>query len=331
MLLLAIIMAFFFAGSWAVFPIYKFIKYLFTSPALTRVRERAIAVCTVFALIITAFLAFVPFPFGFKTSGILKAVDYALVVNPTTGIVTRLGHPSSTRVAKGDTLLILDNKELRLEHAKYSAALTEAKAEYAKALKELQADLEPIEKRIAAYTQKIEHLELQLSELTVKAQSSGMWVAPDVDDFVGRWMPRGTQIGQLINPERFYFVSVIPQREIGELFSQKPRSAIVRLKGQSFDDVPVTSFTTIPMEQNQLPSSALGFLGGGEIAVSPADSSGRRTTEPFYEVWANVGNASKALLMHGRSGKIRFSLGTKPLAWQGWRKIRQLIQKHYRI
>jgi putative peptide zinc metalloprotease protein len=331
MLLLAIIMGAFFIGSWAVYPLYKFIKYLFNSPSLSRVRGRAITVCTVFLIIVAAFLAYVPFPFAFKAAGILKAVDFVLVVNHTSGVVTQSGRPSGTHVLKGDTLLLLDNKELRLEKIQYESALNEAKFEYTKAMKEEQADLEPIEKRIAAYSQKIQRIEQQLDELVVTAQFPGTWVAPDADDFIGRWMPRGTQIGQLIDPKKFYFVSVISQREIGELFSQKPRFAKVRLRGQTFDDIPVSSFTTIPMEQNQLPSRALGFLGGGEIAVSTADSSGRRTTEPFYEVRANIQDASKSLLLHGRSGKIRFSLGYKPLAWQGWRTLRQLIQKHYRV
>jgi putative peptide zinc metalloprotease protein len=95
--------------------------------------------------------------------------------------------------------------------------------------------------------------------------------------------------------------------------------------------LPVSKFTTIPMEQNRLPSSALGFQGGGDIAVVPGDSSGVKTAEPFYEVRAVIGAQSGALLLHGRSGKIKFALGYKPLLWQGWRKLRQLVQKHYQI
>jgi hypothetical protein len=28
---------------------------------------------------------------------------------------------------------------------------------------------------------------------------------------------------------------------------------------------------------------------------------------------------------------VRFALGYKPLLWQGWRKLRQMIQKHYQV
>jgi putative peptide zinc metalloprotease protein len=331
MLLLAVIMAIFFTGSWAIYPLYKFIKYLFTSPGLSRVRGRAIRICGGCAMTITVFLCAIPFPFSFKSPGVLKAVDYVIMVNSTAGIVTTLGRPSGSRVRLGDTLMVLDNKELRLERVETESALREARLEFTKALNAAQADCEPIEKRIAAYTQRLHRIDQQITELTVRAQFDGIWASPDADDFIGRWMPRGTSMGQLINPDRFYFVSVIVQREIGELFSQQPGPACVRLCGQAQEEIPVTTFTTIPMEHNQLPSSALGFMGGGDIAISPNDSSGTRAVEPFYEVRALVGKTASALLLHGRSGKIRFSLGQKPLAWQGWRKVRQLIQKHYQI
>jgi putative peptide zinc metalloprotease protein len=331
MLLLAVIMAIFFTFSWAILPLVKFIKYLTTSPGLARVRGRALRVSAAAALIVLALLNYIPFPYNFKAPGVLKAVDYIVAANPTAGRVERLGLPSGARVKKGDTLFILDNFELKSDIAETRAALTEAKMEYVKALDKSQSDLEPLEKQIEAHTLRLEHLERQYADLAVRAEIGGVWVSPDADDFTGRWLPRGTQLGELIDPKIFYFVSVVPQREISELFYRKVRQAGVRLSGQAYAQLPVSKFTTIPMEQNRLPSSALGFQGGGDIAVVPGDSSGVKTAEPFYEVRAVIGAQSGALLLHGRSGKIKFALGYKPLLWQGWRKLRQLVQKHYQI
>jgi putative peptide zinc metalloprotease protein len=331
MLLLAVIMAIFFSVSWAVVPLVKLLKYLTSSPGLSRVRGRAIRVSLTTLLVTFVILNYLPFPYSFKAPGVLKAVDYMIAVNPVTGVVTGLGKPSGAEVKAGDTLIMLENDILRNERAATEAALNESRQQYAKALNESQADLEPVEKRIAAYTQRLEHLDRQITDLTVQAEIDGIWVAPDADNFVGRWMPRGTQLGQLIDPGQFYFASVVSQREISELFAQKPRGARVRLSGQADCPLKVAGFTTIPMEQNRLPSSALGFMGGGDIAVVPGDSAGVRTTEPFYEVRADVEQGRDALLLHGRSGKIKFTLGYKPLLWQGWRKIRQLVQKHYQI
>jgi putative peptide zinc metalloprotease protein len=35
--------------------------------------------------------------------------------------------------------------------------------------------------------------------------------------------------------------------------------------------------------------------------------------------------------LHGRTGKIRFQLGYAPLAVQGIRKVRQALQKYYKM
>lgn len=331
LLLLAVIMAVFFVFSWAVFPTFKFVKYLTSNPGLSRVRGRAIrnsiaAVAAVFLI-----LNYIPFPYNFKAPGVLKAIGYIITVNSTTGQVIALGKPSGSLVGVNDTLLVLDNTELRDKRKETEAALTEARMEYDKALDRSQADLEPVEKRIRAYTERLQQLDKDIDDLTVRSEIDGVWVAPDVDDFMGRWLPRGTQLGQVINPRGFYFVSVIPQKEISELFSLKIRSAYVKLTGQSDKQLQVKEINTIPMEQNLLPSSALGFMGGGDIAVSPGDSTGTHTMEPFYEVRSVVKNDGNVMLLHGRSGKIRYSLGYKPLLWQGWRKIRQLVQKYYQI
>ena len=91
------------------------------------------------------------------------------------------------------------------------------------------------------------------------------------------------------------------------------------------------SFESIPMEQTQLPSAALGWAGGGEVAVAANDQRGLKTMEPHYQVRAVVANGTKAALLHGRSGKARFALAPKPLMQQGWLMLRQLVQKRYHV
>jgi putative peptide zinc metalloprotease protein len=331
MLLLAVVMGIFLVTSWAIVPIFKFIKYLSTSSGLTRVRARAIRVTIITFVMLFVVLNYIPFPYCFKAPGVLKASEYIKVVNSTTAKVVSLGLRSGSKVRKNDTLLVLDNKEIRELKTGTEAALREAHFEYTKALESSQADLEPIEKKISVYTERLQYLEKQIDGLVVKADIDGIWVAPDVDDFNGRWMPRGTPIGQIINTNSFYFASVIPQKDISELFAQNVANAVVQIRGHSDKKLKVSSFNTIPMEQSELPSPALGFSGGGDIEVLPGDSSGVKTTEPFYEVRAVVDQVKDVILLQGRSGKVKFSLGYKPLLWQGWRKIRQLIQKHYKI
>jgi putative peptide zinc metalloprotease protein len=282
-------------------------------------------------LLLFVLLEFVPFPYGFKAPGVLKAVDQLTAVNPTAGRVTALGKASGTLVRAGDTLLTLENAELRNERAETEAQLREAQSALSSALAKSQADIEPIRKRAEAYAEKLARVDRQIADLSVRAPIAGIWVAPDVDDFMGRWLPRGTPLGQILDPSRFYFATVVSQRDISELFGGGAHRARLRLAGQADHVLRIPAYNVIPMEQNQLPSMALGFMGGGDIGVKMGDSSGTRTLEPFYEVRAQVEPAPGVALRHGRRGLVRFSLGYKPLLWQGWRMVRQLIQKHYQV
>jgi putative peptide zinc metalloprotease protein len=86
----------------------------------------------------------------------------------------------------------------------------------------------------------------------------------------------------------------------------------------------------IPVESSTLPSAALGAGAGGEVIVSPADPSGTRAAETFYEVRLQLAEAVPAMLFHGQSGRVRFRLPPEPLLQQGLRSLRQLIQERYR-
>jgi putative peptide zinc metalloprotease protein len=94
-------------------------------------------------------------------------------------------------------------------------------------------------------------------------------------------------------------------------------------------DLEVLRMTRIPAELTRLPSLALGFAGGGEVAVDVHESSGAIAAEPFYEVRMEVAGA--AALYHGRSGRVRFRLEPEPLLRQGYRRLRQLLQRRYQL
>jgi putative peptide zinc metalloprotease protein len=87
----------------------------------------------------------------------------------------------------------------------------------------------------------------------------------------------------------------------------------------------------VPVEHTELPSVALGYGGGGEVAVDVTDSSGVVAAEPFYEVRLDVVPNPDAALYHGRSGRVCFKLPPEPLLRQGYRRLRQLLQERYQL
>ena len=270
-------------------------------------------------------------PNRFRSPGIIEAETYAKVVVPVAGYVAELYTPSGGIVKKGDPLMRMENQELFWERERLAAQLNETMAMEKHAMEKALADLKPIKKRLNTIRDAIANIQGQIDSLTIKARKNGTWVSPHARDMIGTWSPRGGVVGEIINPESFRFTAVISQDEASNLFEDNIRKAEVRLLGQADHNIKVTGYHIIPYRHERLPSAAIGWFGGGNVAVSMSDAGGLQTKEPFFLVHANLQKAAPVAFLHGRSGRIRFTLPPAPLFFQWERKIRQLLQKRYRI
>lgn len=330
-LILGVIMALVCGIAWIVVPAVKFVQYLANSPRLDRNRPRALAVCAGTLAVLLIVFDVIPFPNHFRAPGVLEAVQHTVVANEAPGYIGRILATPGGLVIKGQPLIELSDPELEFQLASAHSQLAEARAMELRALQEETADLKPVRSRIAAVTRQLQRLEEQQRQLTVRAPHDGYWIAPDVDRVSGSWLPRGTPLGHLINESGFLFSAVVSQQEASRLFAKQIRSAEVRLRGQAGLVLPVTGQQIIPAEHTYLPSAALGWVGGGEVAVELTDPSGVRAAEPFFELRATVQPEPGVAILQGRSGKIRFDLPPEPLLKQWIRRLRQVVQKHYGV
>ena len=330
-LLAGLIMAAICLVTWGILPVIGIVRYLSASPKLNRVRTRAILATSATFAVLSSLLFLVPFPFSINAPGILKSSDYVVLANKVAGNVAEIFTLSGTQVTQGTPLVRLVNPELEFELQESRAGLLEAEAQYRKAMQNFQADLAPIASRIAYYQKRLDRLTREQADPVITAEISGTWVARDLKDRLGMWLARGTPFGELVNKDRFQFVSVVAQSDVSELFAQGIRKTEVKLSGQADTRIAVADFAVIPMEQTRLPSMALGWSGGGDVAVNLRDGQGIQTAEPYYQVRANLSPNDEVAALHGRSGRIRFLLPPMVLASQGWRMLLQMVQNRYQL
>ena len=170
----------------------------------------------------------------------------------------------------------------------------------------------------------------QQQELLVRSGQDGVWVAPDLHELMGVWLPRGAVLGKIISPDTFRFSAVVSQEEASNLFSGSISGQIaVRLNGQASMELAVAEYDVIPFQHERLPSAALGWGAGGDIPVSGKDDLGLLTVEPFFQIYADLERSRQVVINHGQSGQIRFSLKAEPLLKRLLRKAQQFIQKRY--
>lgn len=332
-LLLSFFMGILLCLTMVIMPVGRFLKYIFASPGLALVRSRAVILTVLFFGSVFAFLFNVPVPDTFKAPGVMEARTYENAIVGEGGIVKRVYHYADGLVHKGDTLMLLQNRELEFQLEEKRAQLREATQSYYQALEKAPENMLPIEKRMGALKQELEKLEEDRSKLAVIAPVGGIWDLKDLDDYKDRFVRQGDSIGLLLDTSAFDFLAVVSQEEVSRLFAGKPRSVSVRLNGDAFTEIPVEKVMAIPAASDHLPSAALGWLAGGEIETRVNNAqNGEQTVEPVYIVRAQLNDSLLASFKrHGRTGKIRFDLGESPLAMQGIRKVRQALQKYYRM
>lgn len=330
-LLAGLIMAVICIISWGVVPLFKFVQYLATSPRLARSRVRATAISLGTLGGVVLFLAIFPFPNRFRAPGVVEAVHHIQVVNQTAGYLEAVLERPGSAVETGRQLLRLRDQELGLEIRAAEAQREETKALEKLAMYRSPADLEPIRKRMDAVEEKLANLRHRQQALVVRSSQPGTWVSPRCDEMVGTWIPRGTKLGEVVNPEQFRFSAVVSQDDVANLFAGQFQHAEVRLHGQDGRNLQVKSYEIIPFQHERLPSAALGWRSGGEVPVSASDDTGLAAAEPFFLIYAELAADPEVTFLHGCSGKIRFSMHPEPLLAQWTRSLRQLLQKRYQI
>ena len=194
------------------------------------------------------------------------------------------------------------------------------------------ADLAALERQIQAADEEVAELERQCEALEVVAPIAGLWSAPELETGSGRWVARGAALGTVVGGGGWRVVAVLPQVST-HLFDDQVRELEIRLTGQEEINLVAQSVEVLPFDQGQLPSAALGFAGGGDIAVSPSDPHGLTTAEPIFRIHATLPDAlaERPALLHGRLGQVRITMRARPLAQQWERSVRQFLQRRYRV
>lgn len=321
---------------WAGFfiPLKRFFGYLWSSSRLVNTRKRALAMTAVAIGFCFLFVGWVPLPHAIRAPGVVESKGYARIFASTEGVLEKVYLENGRSVRRGEVIAVATNQELALDIQMAKALLIQTKAFKQKAMHGAQADLKPLAEREKVLNEQLAVLEQRQRELTVVAPTSGTFVSPELASFRGRWFKRQTQIGSLISEGDYRFCAIVSQEQAFDLFREKHFHNQVKLYGCTQINLELDQIIVIPYQREELPSAALGWFGGGDISVSSEERSGKKVTEPFFEISGRIvppQDSISPLLLHGRSGILRLVMRPEPLVVQGYRAVKQTIQKRYRI
>ncbi|MEO0793810.1 MAG: hypothetical protein AAFX93_01535 [Verrucomicrobiota bacterium] len=315
-----------------VLPLLKFIRYVFTNSQLSRNRARAIMVTGLVFGSLAFALTLIPVEEHFVEPGIVRSEDRAVIGATDSGYLTEVMQPTGVYVEAGTPLMQLRDPELAHEITQAELAIERTETTLMQAQEDEFSSLRPLRRQVQLEQQRLDRLLERKAEQTIRAPISGLWTSPDINAMDGLWIGRGDAVGHIVNPQDLRFIAVISQSEAANLFNRKIERAEIRLWGRAGQPLMATVQRIIEAEQAALPSPALGWQGGGEVRVKPDDPEGREVVDPFFRLIAVIENPEEiGIVANEQTGKIRLTVGKRPLLFQWVHDIRQLLQERLKL
>lgn len=322
-LLLGLIFAVSTAIAWFALPAMKITSYLFNSPRIRRVRGRAVfatlSVLGLVALLLTA----LPLPLRTVAEGVIWVPEEGIVRATGEGFVVKVVATPGMRVRRGDVLVELEDRELRMQVEVLEAQARELLARHRQVERENRVQAQLFLEQLAYIEESLARARERVAELTVTSQAHGRFVMPAAGDMPGRFVRKGQTLAHVVDVDTVTVRALVSQQDI-DLVRESTREIEVRLVERIGAAERAVLRRLVPAASDQLPSPALGQQGGGQIAIDPTDEQGRRMVQKFFEVDVEL-DAEKRPVLIGAHAYVRFDHGWAPIGVQWYRTARQMF------
>jgi len=282
---------------------------------------------------VVGLVGFLPVWFAVRAEGIIEPERREVLFARTPGFVREILVKDQQDVAAGDVLMVLEDRELAANLARQEAAVRELQIRLRLAGTDAPAQRELVQTELTFATQTLAEYRRRSQELTVRAPISGRLIAPNLEEYPGRYIEAGQQMAMVASMDRLIVRAAVPQTD----------AELVPLAGVSRAEVvpvgrtpwgflsPLSQVTLedarlIPAAQDRLPHPALGQAGGGQIPIDSSDSQGTRPQSATHELVGLLPAGTDVL--PGQRAMVRIALPPRSIGWQVWRRFLQTIQSH---
>jgi putative peptide zinc metalloprotease protein len=166
-------------------------------------------------------------------------------------------------------------------------------------------------------------------ELTLRSSANGRFVVPQADDLPGRFVSKGQLVAYVVEPKPLAVRVAVAQDYIDQVRT-RTRGVEVMLAEWGAAPIPAQVRREVPGASRQLPSAALGTVGGGGFAVDPRDNQGVSAIERVFQVELVLPPEVRSPYLGARVF-VRFNHGFEPLGVQAYRAVRRLFLRQFDV
>ena len=309
-------------------PLYLSLRFLSASQRLEARRMRGFVALGLFVALLGGALI-LPAPLVTRAEGVVWLDDKAQVFSGADGFVAEVVATSGTAVAAGDLLMRLEDRELEARRDILLARLRELRTQERAEREQSRVRGAMVIDDIEAATVELAQLDGRLAALEVRSAVAGHFFAHDPHEFRGRHVRQGDVLGYVMQADRPIVRAVVNQDRVG-LLRSRPVTAEVVLADNVDEPLTATLLREVPAGSTELPSAALGAMGGGVVAIDTRDETGRTAVEKLFQFDLALPEGTKTTGIGGRA-YVRLAHGTEPL-WRQWsRSLQQLLLSQLKV
>jgi putative peptide zinc metalloprotease protein len=226
-------------------------------------------------------------------------------------------------VQPGDVVLQLSNPSLRSAHQGQAAKVAALEASLFKALPGEGVGAGDARAELAAALAELTRLDERLAALQVRAGAAGRLVLPQAVDLPGRWLRRGSLLGQVITDAPPTVRVAVPESQALYL-RREQGAASVRLAGSLQQAHAAQLLGEGGGAGRRLPSAALSARHGGSVLTDPQDKDDLQPLQPVVLLDLRLADwPAEVASRIGERAWVRFDGGLAPLALQAARALQR--------
>ncbi|MDP6542666.1 MAG: efflux RND transporter periplasmic adaptor subunit [Phycisphaerae bacterium] len=292
------------------------LRYLLTHQETAPLRVRSIAVASLL-LIIPVVICIVPIPAGIRTNGVVAAEHETVIRARIPGFVADVHAEAGQHVARGTSLVRLDNSTTAFEVIDTRARLDFAQVYLRRGLAENAAARLKALELLRLRRGELNARETELKHLNVCADTEGDVVQTLRKNDVGRFIRAGEPIATIVSG-RSVVQAVLSEEEITTVQPEIGRAAWFR--PMSHPSVAFSGHLTeiTPAGSQQVDSKALTNSGGGDVLVSPVT---RQTSQSYFRIVITLDPQPGITLRHGMTGSVKLEAPPEMIATSLYRGL----------
>jgi putative peptide zinc metalloprotease protein len=288
-------------------------------------RGRRVGLALVFSLVILFFV--IPMPYHTQVDGVLWLPESGVLRAGQSGFVQKVSRAPGSNVEPGDEILTLHNLGLETALIEQAARADVAQVRYESQVVSDPVQAGPLKTELEREQNALRALQERASRLELHGASAGRLWLFGTDDLPGRFFKQGEVVGYIVPPRAPTVLAIVDQAD-EELIRGHGTDALLRLSSAPDTTWHARVVRAVPAASRDLPSSALGRHGGGEVAIDPRDESGRKALTSHFQYELALPEDFPYRII-GNRVSIRFEHAPEVLGERLGRSLRRLFLAYF--